>query len=115
MEVSGRQRLALEAICESFCPSGDGLSSARELRVADALLGAVRLNPRKAERTQLQLLLAAWDSKPATALLGRGGWRRFSEVSSEQRERILLAWGESRVPQQRAAFQALRKGSLLLY
>ena len=83
--------------------------------MADALLGAVELNPREPERKQLRQLLAVWDSKPVTALLGRGGWKRFTQLSPEEREQVLLAWSDSRVAQRRAAFQALRKGSLLFY
>ncbi len=41
MELSARQRRALEEICDTFCPSGDGLPSARELGVADAIVAAV--------------------------------------------------------------------------
>jgi long-chain-alcohol oxidase len=115
MELSARQRIALEAICDTFCPPANGTPGARELGVPDALLGAVALNPREAERKQLQRLLTVWNSKPVTALLGRAGWKRFTELSSEERERVLLAWSESRVTQRRAAFQALRKGSLIFY
>jgi long-chain-alcohol oxidase len=115
VELSSRQRIALEAICDTFCPPAEGTLDARELGVSDAMLDAVSLNPRRAERKQLQQLLAVWDSKPVTALLGGGGWRRFSELSAEDRERVLLAWSDSRLPQRRAAFQALRKGSLLFY
>ena len=115
MNLSARQRTALEAICDTFCPAANGLLGARELGVPEALLSAAGLNPRKAERNQFQQLLAVWNSKLVTALLGRGGWTRFSELSVEERERVLLAWSESRLPQQRAAFQALRKGSLLFY
>ena len=61
------------------------------------------------------MLLAVWDWKLVTALLGHGGWNRFSELSPEEREKVLLAWSESRLPARRAAFQALRKGSLLFY
>jgi long-chain-alcohol oxidase len=115
MRLSRRQRLALESICDTFCPPADGTPSAGELGVADALLAAVALNPRKAERSQFQQLLSVWDSKPVTALLGRGGWEHFSELPSRERERVLLSWSESRLPQRRAAFQALRKASLLFY
>jgi long-chain-alcohol oxidase len=115
VKLSSRQRVALDAICETFCPPANGALGATELGVPDALLGAVALNPREAERKQLQQLLAVWDSKPVTALLGRGGWRAFSELPADERERVLLAWADSRVPQRRAAFQALRKGSLLFY
>jgi long-chain-alcohol oxidase len=112
MEVSPRQRAALTAICDTFFPAANGVPAASELGVVDALLDAVALNPRAAERRQLAQLLALWDTPPLTAL-GRGGWRRFSALPQEERERVLLSWCDSKVPQRRAAFQALRKGSLL--
>ena len=40
---------------------------------------------------------------------------RFSSLPREQREQVLLSWGDSRSPQRRAVFQALRKGALLFY
>jgi long-chain-alcohol oxidase len=115
MDLSPRQRVALETICDTFCPDGDGMLAASELGVPDAVAGAVGLNPREAERKQLQQLLSVWDSKLVTGLLGRRGWKRFSELSPQGREQVLLAWRDSRLPQRRAAFQALRKGSLLFY
>lgn len=115
MRLSRRQRLALESICDTFCPPANGTLGAAELGVADALLDAVTLNPRKAERDQFRQLLSVWDSKPVTALLGHGGWERFSALPSRERERILRSWSESRLPQRRAAFQALRKAALLFY
>ena len=114
MNLSDRQRAALEDICDAFCPSGDGLPSARELGVADAVIDAVGQNPRVSERRQLQALLGLWDT-PVLGALGGAGFKRFSDLPPEQRERVLLSWGESRLPQQRAVFQALRKGSLLFY
>ncbi len=47
--------------------------------------------------------------------VGGAGWSRFSAMTREQRERVLLSWGESRVPERRAVFQALRKAALLFY
>jgi choline dehydrogenase-like flavoprotein len=82
--------------------------------VADALAGLVARNPRAPERKQLQTLLGLWDN-PALGLLGGGGFKRFSAMAPEEREAVLLSWGESRLPQRRAVFQALRKGSLLFY
>jgi long-chain-alcohol oxidase len=114
MELTPRQRRALEDICDAFCPSGNGVPSARELGVADAVTGAVAKNPRAPERKQLQALLGLWDS-PALGLLGGGGFKRFSAMTPEQREAVLLSWGESRLPQRRAVFQALRKAALLFY
>jgi long-chain-alcohol oxidase len=114
MELTSRQRRALEDICDTFCPAGNGVPSARELGVADALTGLVARNPRAPERKQLQALLGLWDN-PALGLLGGGGFKRFSAMAPEEREAVLLSWGESRLPQRRAVFQALRKGALLFY
>ena len=50
-EFSPRQRAALASICDSFFPAGNGVPSASELGVVDALVGAVAANPRLAERT----------------------------------------------------------------
>ena len=113
MELSPRQRAALASICDTFFPAGNGVPSASELGVVDALLGAVAANPRVAERRQLVQLLGLWDTPLLTAL-GGGGLRRFSALDQAQRERVLLSWCDSRLPQRRTAFQALRKGSLFV-
>jgi long-chain-alcohol oxidase len=51
----------------------------------------------------------------ALGALGGAGLKRWSSLSRDQRERVLLAWGDSRAPQRRAVFQALRKAALLFY
>ena len=114
MNLTTRQRRALEDICDAFCPSGNGTPSARELGVADAVLAAVSLNPRKAEQRQLATLLSLWDS-PVLGALGGAGLKRFGSLTPAERERVLLAWGDSGSVQRRAVFQALRKGALLFY
>jgi choline dehydrogenase-like flavoprotein len=114
LSLSSRQHRALEDICDAFCPSGDGLPSARELGVADAMVEAIAGNPRASERKQLAALLAAWNS-PVLGSLGGVGLKSFGSLPQAQRERALLAWGDSRMPQRRAVFQALRKGALLFY
>ncbi len=114
MNLSPRQRQAMEDICAAFCPSGDGVPSARDLGVADALADAVALNPRASERKQLAALLSLWDT-PALGALGGAGLKRFSQLPVAERERLLLSWADSRLPQRRAVFQALRKGTLLFY
>ena len=113
MELSPRQRTALASICDTFFPADNGVPSASELGVVDALRGAVAANPRAAERRQLARLLTLWDTALLTGL-GGGGLRRFSALDQAQRERVLLSWCDSRLPQRRAAFQALRKGALLV-
>ena len=114
MELSPRQRRALEDICDTFCPAGNGAPAARELGVADAVLAAVSLNPRVSERKQLAGLLSLWDTAVLGAVGGAGA-TRFSALSRAQREQVLLSWADSRLPQRRAVFQALRKGALLFY
>src|SRR5207237_9051175 len=92
----------------------DGVPPASGLGVVDAVLDALALNPREAERKQVAQLMSVWDSAPLT-LLGGGGLRRFSSLSQAERERVLLSWCDRRLPQRRPAFQALRKGALLMY
>ena len=101
MRLSGRQRRALEAICDTFVPVQDGLPSATELGVPHALLDAVEANPRKAERGKVAALLTAWDSA-ALGALGGAGFHRFAALSQDERERVLLAWSDSRLGQRRA-------------
>jgi choline dehydrogenase-like flavoprotein len=114
MDLTARQRRALEAICDTFAPGGDGLPAASELGVVDHVLDGLALNPREAERKQVAQLMSLWDTPPLTAL-GGGGWHRFSSLPQAERERVLLSWCDSSLPQRRAAFQALRKGALLMY
>jgi long-chain-alcohol oxidase len=114
MELSARQWLALEAICNTFAPGWNGAPSASQVGVPQALAAAVAMNPREAERKQVAQLLSLWDSRLLTAL-GGGGFDHFSRLSPERREQVLLSWCDSRLPQRRAAFQALRKGALLFY
>jgi long-chain-alcohol oxidase len=114
LSLNARQRRALEGICDAFCPSDDGLPSATELGVPDALVAAIAGNPRASERRQLAALLSAWNS-PVLGPLGGVGFKGFATLPPEQRERALLAWGDSHLAQRRAVFQALRKGALLFY
>ena len=100
--LSAKARTALGAICDTFVPGGDGLPSATEQGVPEALLGLVARNPRAAERKQVSQLLGLWDTRLLSAIAG-GGAHRFSSLSQERRERVLLSWADSRVVQPRAA------------
>jgi choline dehydrogenase-like flavoprotein len=113
-QLSPRQLRALQDICDTLCPAGDGLLSARDLGVAEALVEAVALNPRAAERRQLAMLLSLWDS-PVLGAVGGAGPKRFSSLPAQGREQVLRSWCDSSAAQRRAAFQALRKGALLFY
>jgi choline dehydrogenase-like flavoprotein len=91
--LSGRQRRALDAICDTFAPG----SAARG--APDAILDVVAGSPRAQDGRQLRALLTLF------AL-------RFPRLPRERREAVLRAWCDSRAPLRRAGFQALRKAAL---
>src|SRR3954471_1776186 len=111
---SARQRAALTAICDTFAPGGDGLPSASEHGVVDAIQEAIAANPRAAERRQVAMLMGLWDTRVLTAI-GGGGFERFSRLSQRDREDVLRSWRDSRAVQRRGVYQALRRGALLMY
>ena len=92
MALTTRQRRALDAICDTFAPG----SAARG--APEGMLDVVAANPRGAEQAQVGLLLSLF------------ALRRFAALPHERREAVLRGWCDSRIPQRRAAFQALRKG-----
>jgi long-chain-alcohol oxidase len=98
--MNARQRRALEAICETFCPG------AREAGVPEAFLGLVP----KADRPMLVRLLGLWDLP-----LVHGRIRRFSSLPAAAREDVLRSWRDSRFTAKRQAFQGLRKGATTAY
>jgi len=112
MDLTPRQRHALDSICDTFLPATDGLPPASALDVPARLLELVAANPREAERKQLAQLLGLWDSAPLTAI-GGGGFKRFSSLNQTAREQVLLSWADSRLAARRSAFKALRNGVLL--
>jgi long-chain-alcohol oxidase len=94
--LSPRQRRALDAICDTFHPG------TAELGAADAFLELFGSELRPGELRQLRGLLSLFAA------------RRFERLSQERRERILLAWCNSRWVTRRAAFHGLRKAALAL-
>jgi choline dehydrogenase-like flavoprotein len=102
LEISATARKALDAICDTFVPGEDGLPSATELGVPEAMLMAVGSSPSSTEQAQFAGLLDGWDPD-------------FASLSAAKRESTLLGWCDSPDVGQRAAFQALRKGILLSY
>ncbi len=57
---------------------------------------------------QIRLVLRVLDSGTANLLLGAGR-RGLTRMDARARERALLGWGRSPIPQRRTAFQALRR------
>src|SRR5260370_3677517 len=114
MELSARQRRALDSICDTFAPARDGWTSAGELGVPDAIARGLEFNLRAAARTQFLQLLDFWGS-PFHSLFAIGRLAHFSSLTPEAREWVLLSWADSGMKRRRAAFQALRKAIGLLY
>jgi long-chain-alcohol oxidase len=112
--LTHRQRASLTAIVDTFAPGVDGLPSASEHGVVEAIEEAVASNPRKAERRQVAQLLGPWNTRLLTAL-GGGGFEAFSDLPLARREQVMRAWRDSRVAQRRGAYQALRRAALLMY
>src|SRR5919199_4813895 len=80
---------ALEAACDAI--AGDAAA-------ADVVLELGRLAHQERELALILRVLAL---------------RRFPRLSRARREEILAGWRDSRIPQLRAAYQALKKGALL--
>ena len=95
-------RASLDAICDTFVPGENGLPSATDLHVPDVILGAMGANPSADVRDGFAGLIEGWD-------------RGFASLSEEEREQALLAWCDSDDVMQRAAFQALRKLTMVMY
>ena len=52
LTISGKARTALDAICDTFVPGEDGLPSATELGVPEAILTAVGFVERNGEKLE---------------------------------------------------------------
>ena len=104
---SDRELATLEAMATTFVPGDDGPH--RTARIVEALTTAA--DP--AQVSQLRWVLAALESRAANLALGAGA-TAFRDLDLAGRERVLHAWGASRIAQRRTAYQALRKLSTFL-
>ncbi|MBD0338560.1 MAG: GMC family oxidoreductase [Thermoleophilia bacterium] len=94
--MMGRRRAALDAIADTFVPG----CVERGVTEAFVRLFVTRLSA--GERRRLDALLALFAA------------RGFHRLPRARRERVLLAWGDSRVAVRRTAFEGLRRGLLVL-
>jgi long-chain-alcohol oxidase len=108
MELSRRQRAALESIADTFAPGLDGLPPASALGVPDAFVGVLERHPRRAEVREVLRLLSAWEYAAQPR-------RRFSRLPFAERERVLRSWRDSSLERKRSAYKVLRKGVLHHY
>ncbi|WP_194920544.1 GMC family oxidoreductase N-terminal domain-containing protein, partial [Catenulispora rubra] len=108
MQLDARQWSALTAICDTFAPGdGAGIPPASGVGAVVVADGLIRGLPEGRERKLLLNLLSQWDSPFAGLFLGTGG-RRFSRLSPEEREKLMLKLGDSSSGRKRVLFQALR-------
>ena len=91
----------LAAVAETFVRGG----ALHRAELAAEALGEVA-DP--AQLLQLRLVLRAFESRAANLVLGAGP-RAFRDRSPARRERYLLDWGRSRLPQRRTAYQVLAR------
>jgi choline dehydrogenase-like flavoprotein len=116
MPLSEKQRANLKAIVDTFAPAhelpgGERTPAASDLGVVELVEKAVDMAPRKADQKQTATLFGLFGS-PALTALGGGGLKRFPGLGQAEREAVLRSWADSKVPQRRAVFQALRKASV---
>jgi choline dehydrogenase-like flavoprotein len=107
MSLKPAQRETLKSILDTFVAEPAASSFGTVERVEQAIDNA----PRAADRKQFAALMSLWETRGLTALNG-GGFKKFSELDQAQREKVLLAWADSKLPQKRAVFQALRKAAV---
>ncbi len=100
--LSEAARASLDAICDTFVPGENGLPSATDNHVPDVILGAMGANPSADVRDGFAGLIEGWD--PA-----------FASLPHDEREKALLSWCDSDDVTRRAAFQALRKLTMVMY
>ena len=98
---SARELDTLTAVADTFVA---GTAPRRARLAADAL----NLAADPEQVLQLRLVLRAFESRFANLLL-TGRAVRFRRLDLAGRERYLLGWSTSRVPQRRAAYQGLKR------
>jgi len=100
--VTPAELRTLGSLASTVVPAADAERIA--YLAAEALLRAA--DP--AQVTQLRLVLRALELPLANGAMG-APWRPFARLDRADRERLLLRWATSPIPQQRAAFAAFRR------
>jgi hypothetical protein len=107
--LSAREARFFEAAADAaFPPGGAPLPSGREAGLVEHLDGWLALLPPR-NRLLIRLLVVLFEH--ATLVFpapGRGGRRRFTALSPEQRIALLDAWGRSGLRLRRIVFASLR-------
>ncbi len=117
-----QQLITLRAVCDTLIPSLDcppdpyGLyaRAASDLHIAEALDTGLPEVIDAAAQMQLRLFLDALD-QPLVNYLLNGLSQSFVELTLDQRTMVLRTWSESRIPQQRQAFQAVKRLTFFMF
>ena len=99
----------LADVVETFAP----MTRDEAMRRAGLALETLTATRSRSDLLQLGLALRSLELGPLNAVAG-AGLQRFSHAGRAERERILLSWGRSRIPQRRTAFQAWKRLALFL-
>jgi choline dehydrogenase-like flavoprotein len=117
LELNGRERQALRAICDTLFPSLPGSDfyarKGSDLGVDSLLAEAIETSLQPGNAKDFRRILSVFDS-PLYNLALSGRPVRFSELGPEARERYLQAWRDSPIALKRTAFQALKRLALFL-
>ncbi|MCS6836381.1 MAG: GMC family oxidoreductase N-terminal domain-containing protein [Anaerolineae bacterium] len=116
--LNPRERAALRSICDTFIPSLPSASeirrySAEHTQLAERVEEALLVATDEAARTELKLLLNAFEVGPVNGLLG-GSWAAFSALPLAEREKLLAQWATSGLEVRRKAFMALKRVILFM-
>lgn len=99
----------LERLAATLVGSGEGDAA----RLARLTASALDLAADPSQVAQLRLVLRTFESRAANLLL-TGRPARFADLDQPARERYLLRWAGSAIPQRRAAYQGLKRLVALL-
>ncbi len=99
-----RERLGVFATCILAGAPASTESPAQHIARCDARLAALPAHKQKDFGTAIDVL-----SSRIGALLATGGVRPFKALTLDEQSACLHAWGRSRIPQLRSAYQAVRR------
>ena len=122
-KISAKQYQALVVACDALIPAAKigetatlikfGKLKASDLNVADRILEIINIQSESDKKEFKQLL-----SILSSALLGitwGGSFKNIMQLDKKQREKMLLSWQYSRIPDLRKAFHSLRKLATFIF
>lgn len=120
--LTDRERRTIAAVCDTFFPAMDPIEGESpelfRLGAADVALAAAMeraiLSLHRRQQRELRLFLRLLESVPFMLLVVRRP-RAFSRMWSDDREKTLCKLANSRMPQARSGYQALKRLATFLF